>query len=126
KGAVVIAFRYLVDDVDAGRAFYVDLLGFNLVKQWGPAFAEVERDGVKVWLAGPQASAARPMPDGRKPVPGGWNRIVLILSDLETMERTLREAGVVFRSDIIRGPGGAQALVEDGSGNVVELFEPRE
>jgi len=122
----VIAFRYLVSDVDAVRSFYVDLLGFRLVKQWWPAFAEVERDGVRLWLSGPQASAARAMPDGRKPVPGGWNRIALIVSDLESMARTLREAGVVFRSDIIRGPGGAQALVEDGSGNVVELFEPRE
>jgi len=122
----VIAFRYLVTDVDAARAFYVDRLGFRLVNQWGPAFAEVERDGVRLWLSGPQASAARAMPDGRKPVPGGWNRVALIVSDLESMARMLREAGVVFRSDIIRGPGGAQALVEDGAGNVVELFEPRE
>src|SRR5262245_48906470 len=109
KGGVVIAFRYLVHDVDAARTFYVDLLGFNLVKQWGPAFAEVERDGVRLWLSGPQASAARPMPDGRKPVPGGWNRVALMVSDLESTARTLREAGVVFRSDIIRGPGGTQA-----------------
>ena len=122
----MIAFRYLVSDVDAARAFYIDKLGFRLVHQWGPAFAEVERDGVRLWLAGPQASAARAMPDGRKPVPGGWNRVVLIVSDLESMARALREAGVAFRSDIIRGPGGSQALVEDGSGNVVELFEPRE
>lgn len=122
----MIAFRYLVADVDAARAFYVDKLGFRLVQQFGPAFAEVERDGVRLWLAGPQASAARAMPDGRKPVPGGWNRIVLVVSDLESLVRTLRDAGAAFRSDIIRGPGGSQALVEDGSGNVVELFEPRE
>src|SRR5690349_1889166 len=80
KGGVVIAFRYLVNDVDAARAFYVDRLGFRLVNQWGPAFAEVERDGVRLWLSGPQASAARAMPDGRKPVPGGWNRVALIVS----------------------------------------------
>ena len=122
----MIAFRYLVADVDKAKAFYVDLLGFHLVRHWGPAFAEVERDGVRLWLSGPQASAARSMPDGQKPVPGGWNRVAVIVSDLESMVRTLRDAGATFRSDIIRGPGGAQALVEDGSGNVVELFEPRE
>lgn len=122
----MIAFRYLVADVDLARVFYVDRLGFRLVNQWGPAFAEVERDGVRLWLSGPQSSAARAMPDGQKPVPGGWNRVAVIVSDLESMAQMLRQAGVVFRSEIITGPGGKQTLVEDGCGNVVELFEARE
>jgi catechol 2,3-dioxygenase-like lactoylglutathione lyase family enzyme len=122
----VIAFRVLVNDVEAARAFYVDLLGFQVVREWGPAFAEVSRDGVSLWLSGPQSSAARPMPDGRKPQPGGWNRIAVIVRDLEGLVRILKDAGVVFRNEIITGPGGSQIVADDPSGNPVELFEQRD
>ena len=118
------AFRYLVSDVEQAKAFYVGLLGFRLVKQWGPAFAEVELGNVSVWLSGPQASAARPMPDGAKPTPGGWNRVVVVVEDLATRVEELKAAGVSFRNTILSGPGGSQILAEDGVGNVVELFEP--
>ena len=120
------AFRYLVSDVEQAKAFYVDRLGFKLVKQFGPVFAEVELGGVSVWLSGPQTSAARPMPDGRKPEPGGWNRVVVVVENLEARVKQLRAAGVVFRNEILTGPGGSQVLAEDGVGNVVELFEPRD
>jgi len=120
------AFRYLVTDVEKAKAFYVDLLGFKLVQQWGHAFAEVERDGMTLWLSGPQTSAARPMPDGRKPEPGGWNRAVIVVENLETRVKDLKAGGVAFRNDIVTGPGGSQILAEDGVGNVVELFEPRD
>ena len=116
--------RYLVDDVPAAIAFYVDRLGFALHQQFGPAMAIVERDGLRLWLAGPLASAARPMPDGRQPAPGGWNRIVLEVAGLTELVAGLRAAGVVLRNDIIAGPGGRQVLVDDPSGNAVELFEP--
>ena len=120
------AFRYLVSDVEQAKAFYIDRLGFKLVKQWGPAFAEVELGGVSVWLSGPQTSAAKPMPDGRKPAPGGWNRVVVVVENLEARVEELKTAGVVFRNEILTGPGGSQVLAEDGVGNVVELFEPRD
>lgn len=120
------AFRYLVTDVEKAKAFYVGLLGFKLVQQWGPAFAEVERDGTTLWLSGPQTSAARPMPDGRKPEPGGWNRAVIVVGNIETRVKELKAAGVTFRNEIVTGPGGSQILAEDGVGNVVELFEPRD
>ena len=120
------AFRYLVSDVERAKAFYVDLLGFQLVRQWGPAFAEVALDGVTIWLSGPQTSAARPMPDGVRPTPGGWNRVVLVVLDLEARVAKLKAAGVAFRNTIISGPGGSQILAEDGVGNLVELFEPKE
>jgi len=121
----VIAYRLLVDDVVRAKAFYVDLLGFKVVKEFGPVFAEVERDGVSVWLSGPETSAARPMPDGRKPTSGGWNRVVVAVENLATRVAELKAAGVVFRNTIVTGPGGSQILAEDGVGNVVELFEPR-
>jgi len=120
------AFRYLVTDVEKAKAFYVDLLGFRLAQQWGPAFAEVARDGMTLWLSGPQTSAARPMPDGRRPEPGGWNRAVIVVKNLGARVKDLKAAGVVFRNDIVTGPGGSQILAEDGVGNVVELFEPRD
>ena len=116
--------RYLVDDVDAGVAFYTDRLGFELEQRMGPAFARLKRDDLTLWLAGPTSSAARPMPDGRQPEPGGWNRFVLETDDLETWVAELRQAGVPFRNEIVTGPGGKQILVEDPAGNVVELFEP--
>jgi len=121
----MIAYRLLVDDVVRAKAFYVDLLGFKVVKEFGPVFAEVERDGVSVWLSGPETSAARPMPDGRKPTSGGWNRVVVAVENLATRVAELKAGGVVFRNTIVTGPGGSQILAEDGVGNVVELFEPR-
>lgn len=117
--------RYLVADVEQALRFYRDLLGFRVVQQWGEAFAETERAGLSLWLSGPQTSAAQPMPDGRTPAPGGWNRIVIEVDDLPALVTRLRGAGVTFRNEIVIGPGGQQILAEDGQGNVVELFQPR-
>lgn len=116
--------RYIVEDVDQAVAFYVGRLGFALDRQFGPAIAIVRRDGLNLWLAGPTASASRPMPDGRIPEPGGWNRFVIEVEDLSSMVAELRAAGVTFRNDIVTGPGGRQIVAEDPSGNPIELFEP--
>jgi catechol 2,3-dioxygenase-like lactoylglutathione lyase family enzyme len=115
--------RYLVDDVDASVSFYTALLGFELLEQFGRAMAMVRRDDLTLWLAGPAASARRPMPDGAKPAPGGWNRFVVQVDDLAGLVEKLRASGAKFRNDIVTGPGGKQILCEDPSGNVVELFE---
>lgn len=117
--------RYIVDDVDVAIGFYVDRLGFVLDQQMGLAFARVSRDDLVIWLSGPQSSAARAMPDGRRPVAGGWNRIVLEVDDIEDLATRLREAGIPFRNEIVSGPGGKQILLEDPAGNPIELFEPR-
>lgn len=117
-------FRYIVDDVDAAVAFYSEKLGFDLVTQYGPAMAILKRDDLQLWLAGPPASASQPMPDGSKPTPGGWSRIVLTVQDLAGLVERLRADGVTFKNDIVAGPGGKQILCADPSGNVVELFEP--
>jgi catechol 2,3-dioxygenase-like lactoylglutathione lyase family enzyme len=119
---IVISVRYLVHDVAAAIAFYKHL-GFTLRQQFGPAMAIMARDHLTLWLAGPRASAAKPMPDGRVPEPGGWNRFVLQVTDLTGLVATLRSQGVTFRNDVVDGPGGRQILCEDPSGNVVELFE---
>jgi catechol 2,3-dioxygenase-like lactoylglutathione lyase family enzyme len=119
-------FRYLVDDVDAALAFYVDKLGFEALERWGPPFAMVRRDDVTLWLSGPGSSAARPLADGSKPAPGGWNRLVLEVGNLDAMVDSLTKSGVRFRSAIVSGPGGKQILAEDPSGNPIELFEPAE
>jgi catechol 2,3-dioxygenase-like lactoylglutathione lyase family enzyme len=119
----VVAVRYLVDDVAAAVAFYVDQLGFVQLERYGPAMAIVERDGLRLWLAGPTASAARPMPDGRRPAPGGWNRLVVEVDDLDAVADRLRLSGAVFRNEPITGPGGRQVLVEDPAGNPIELFQ---
>ena len=119
------AIRYLVTDVDRAIAFYVEHLGFELVEQMGPAFAQVRRGDLTLWLSGPASSAARPMPDGRQPVAGGWNRFVLEVDDLASRVEVMREAGGMFRNAIVSGPGGKQILAEDPDGNVVELFEAR-
>jgi len=116
--------RYIVRDVDAAVAFYTRHLGFELKQQFGPAMAIARRAELTLWLAGPPASASRPMPDGRKPEPGGWNRFVLEVEDLEALVARLRAEGVPFRNEIVTGPGGRQILCEDPSGNVVELFKP--
>lgn len=118
------AVRYFVADVDRAIAFY-RRLGFELVEQWGPAMAITELDGFRLWLAGPSASASRPMPDGRTPEPGGWNRIVVTVQDLEALVGDLREQGVKFRNEPLSGPGGSQVLIEDPDGNPIELFQPR-
>lgn len=116
--------RYLVHDVPASIAFYTEHLGFALVQQMGPAFAIVAKGDLNLWLSGPQTSAARPMPDGRQPQPGGWNRLVIEVDDLETTVAAMKHSGVAFRNDIVTGPGGKQVLAEDPSGNPLELFEP--
>lgn len=116
--------RYMVHDVDAAVAFYTAHLGFKLLSNASPAFADVVRGDLRLLLSGPTSSAGRPMPDGRKPEPGGWNRIHLLVDDIEAEVNRLRARGVRFRNNIVRGPGGAQILVEDPSGNVVELFQP--
>ena len=117
--------RYLVDDVDRARTFYLDHLGFEPGVDKRPAFAVVHLGDLILWLAGPASSAARQMPDGRRPGPGGWNRLVIEVDDIEATVRSMRAAGVTFRNRIVGGPGGKQILVEDPEGNVVELFEPR-
>src|SRR4051794_18451454 len=124
-GGAVATVRYLVSDVAEAVAFYVDRLGFDVDQQHGPAIAILRREDLTLWVAGPTASAARPMPDGRRPEPGGWNRFVIEVTDLAEMVAALRENGVPFRNDIVDGPGGRQILCEDPSGNVVELFERR-
>jgi catechol 2,3-dioxygenase-like lactoylglutathione lyase family enzyme len=115
--------RYIVADVEAALGFYTRL-GFEVEQQFGPAMAMVRREDLTLWLAGPTASASRPMPDGRQPEPGGWNRLVLTVGDLPATVDELRAEGVPFRNDIVTGPGGRQILCEDPSGNVVELFQP--
>ena len=117
--------RYIVDDVNAAVSFYTEALGFSVRQQFGPAMAILERDGLTLWVAGPPASASKPMPDGRQPAPGGWNRFVLEVTDLPALVATLRGRGTVFRNDIVDGPGGRQILCEDPAGNVIELFEAR-
>jgi catechol 2,3-dioxygenase-like lactoylglutathione lyase family enzyme len=116
--------RYIVADADAAATFYTTHLGFALVERWGNAVSIVVKGDLTLWLSGPQASASRPMPDGRVPQPGGWNRLVIQVDDIHALVATLREAGVNFRNDVITGPGGAQVLVEDPSGNPIELFQP--
>jgi predicted enzyme related to lactoylglutathione lyase len=116
-------FRYIVTDVDAAIEFYTTLLGFSLKQQFGPAMAIVELGDLSLWLAGPLASASKPMPDGSVPKPGGWSRFVLSVEDLASLIGQLKDGKVTFRSDLIEGPGGKQILCEDPSGNVVELFE---
>jgi catechol 2,3-dioxygenase-like lactoylglutathione lyase family enzyme len=117
--------RYMVDDVEAAIAFYTTHLGFTLISKTLPAFADVARGDLRLLLSGPTSSAGRPMPDGRRPAPGGWNRIHLVVDRLAPEVDRLRSAGVPFRNDIVTGPGGAQILLDDPSGNPIELFEPR-
>ena len=120
----IVNVRYMVDDVDESIAFYTKLLGFELLTSAAPAFADVKRGNLRLLLAGPISSAGRPMPDGTKPGPGGWNRIHFLVDDIDTEVAQLRDAGARFRNDIIEGPGGKQILLQDPSGNVVELFQP--
>jgi catechol 2,3-dioxygenase-like lactoylglutathione lyase family enzyme len=124
KPSEMVNVRYMVDDVDAAIAFYTKLLGFEVLTSFPPAFADVKRGNLRLLLSGPTSSAGRPMPDGAKPGPGGWNRIHLLVDDIEAEVTRLRDAGARFRNDVIKGPGGKQILLQDPSGNVVELFQP--
>lgn len=122
-----VSVRYMIDDVPAAIRFYTTLLGFTLEHDASPAFASVVRDGVRLLLSGDGSSGKRPLPDGRQQVPGGWNRVHLELTDIAGEVARLRAAGVPFRTDeIVTGPGGAQAILDDPSGNPVELFQPRQ
>lgn len=116
--------RYLVKDVDASLAFYL-ALGFKEKDRWGPPFAILERGDLELWLSGPGTSAAKKLPDGSVPAPGGWNRLVIEVDDLAAAMAALKPTGARFRSEPIQGPGGAQVLVEDPSGNPIELFEAK-
>jgi catechol 2,3-dioxygenase-like lactoylglutathione lyase family enzyme len=116
--------RYMVDDVDASIMFYTERLGFELLSNAAPAFADVKRGNLRLLLAGPSSSAGRAMPDGATPGPGGWNRIHFIVDDIASEVERLRGDGATFRNDILSGPGGQQILLEDPSGNVIELFQP--
>ena len=120
----IVNVRYMVDDVEAALAFYTNLLGFKVLTSFVPAFADVARGNLRLLLSGPTSSAARPMPDGTKPGPGGWNRILLVVDDIEAEVSRLRDANALFRNDVLEGPGGKQILLQDPSGNVVELFQP--
>ncbi|PXY22786.1 VOC family protein [Prauserella muralis] len=122
--ADLVSVRYMVDNVEKAIDFYTTHLGFALNTGAAPAFADVVRGNLRLLLSGPASSAGRPMPDGAQPAPGGWNRIHLIVDDLAAEVERLRAAGLPFRNDIVTGPGGSQILLEDPSGNVVELFQP--
>jgi len=119
-----INVRYMVDDVAAAVDFYTGHLGFEVLTSFPPAFADVKRGNLRMLLSGPSSSAGRAMADGAKPGPGGWNRIHFIVEDLEGEMARLRDEGVRFRNDVVKGPGGAQVLISDPSGNLIELFQP--
>ncbi len=120
----LVNVRYMVDDVESAVAFYTTHFDFTVRSSAAPAFADVVRGNLRLLLSGPTSSAGRPMPDGRTPGPGGWNRIHLIVDDIEAEVEGLRAAGLSFRNDIVSGPGGQQILLEDPSGNPIELFQP--
>ncbi|MEX2557797.1 MAG: VOC family protein [Actinomycetota bacterium] len=120
----IVSVRYMVDDIERAVDFYTGQFGFQLGHNASPAFAEVTRGNLRLLLAGPKSSAGRPMPDGRQPQPGGWNRIHFIVDDIAAEVERLRSAGVSFRNEIISGPGGQQTVLDDPSGNPIELFQP--
>jgi catechol 2,3-dioxygenase-like lactoylglutathione lyase family enzyme len=120
----LVNVRYMVDDVENAVDFYTTHLGFTLRSNAAPAFADVVLGNLRLLLSGPTSSAGRPMPDGRTPEPGGWNRIHFIVEDIGVEIERLRAAGVKFRNDIVSGPGGQQILAEDPAGNLIELFQP--
>ena len=120
----MVSVRYMVDDVQAAIDFRTGHLGFAVRMSAAPAFADVTRGNLRLLLAGPASSAGRPMPDGRTPGPGGWNRIHFVVEDIDAEVERLRSAGVTFRNDVISGPGGRQILLEDPAGNPIELFQP--
>jgi len=118
------AVRYFVSDPAKSIAFY-ECLGFEVEESWGPAFAILARGDLRLWISGPGTSAAQQMPDGRKPEPGGWNRIVVVVEDLPSLVQALRNGGAKFRNTIVTGPGGSQIVLDDPDANPIELFEPR-
>jgi len=120
----LVNVRYMVDDVDDAVSFYTTHFGFTVRSNHAPAFADVVRGRLRLLLSGPTSSAGRPMPDGRLPESGGWNRIHFIVKDIGVEVERLRSAGLTFRNDIVSGPGGQQILLEDPSGNPIELFQP--
>lgn len=120
----MVNVRYMVDDVDAAVRFYTEHFGFALLSQAGRAFADVQRGDLRLLLSGPESSAGRPMADGARPVPGGWNRIHFVVDDLDAEIARLHAAGQEPRNEVVRGPGGAQVLFVDPSGNLIELFQP--
>jgi catechol 2,3-dioxygenase-like lactoylglutathione lyase family enzyme len=120
----MVNVRYMVDDVAAAIDFYVRHFGFTLLSNQAPAFADIVRGNLRLLLSGPKSSAGRPMPDGRQPGPGGWNRIHFLVDDIESEVERLRGEGVGFRNEIVKGPGGRQILLDDPSGNPIELFQP--
>ncbi|TGP20266.1 MULTISPECIES: VOC family protein [unclassified Mesorhizobium] len=122
--SATVNVRYMVDDVDDAVAWYTQHLGFKQPSNHAPAFADVTRGALRLLLSGPTSSAGRPMPDGERPGPGGWNRIHLIVEDLAAEVARLKTAGLNFRNEIVKGPGGSQILLVDPSGNLVELFQP--
>ena len=119
-----VSVRYMVDDVQDAVDFYTKVLDFEVLNNFAPAFADVSAGNLRLLLSGPTSSAGRPMPDGAKPGPGGWNRIHMIVDDIDGEVARIRSAGAQFRNDVIEGPGGRQVLVQDPSGNVIELFQP--
>ena len=119
-----VSVRYLVDDVEAALDFYTRHFGFEVLTSAAPAFADVQRGNLRLLLSGPKSSAARPMADGAQPCPGGWNRIHFVVDDLDSEIARLQAAGVPFRNEVVTGPGGAQVMVVDPAGNLVELFQP--
>jgi catechol 2,3-dioxygenase-like lactoylglutathione lyase family enzyme len=116
--------RYMVNDVQQSVDWYTSHLGFEQISNAAPAFADVRRGVLRLLLSGEKSSAGRPMPDGQRPAPGGWNRFELVVADLKAEVDRLRSRGLKFRNDIVTGPGGSQILLEDPSGNVIELFQP--
>jgi catechol 2,3-dioxygenase-like lactoylglutathione lyase family enzyme len=122
--AITVNVRYIVDDVEGAVNWYTKHLGFTVISSAAPAFADVAFGALRLLLSGPTSSAGRPMADGERPRPGGWNRIHLIVDDLAVEVERLRAAGVEFRNDAVSGPGGSQILLQDPSGNFVELFQP--
>jgi len=120
----LVNVRYMVDDVEKAVDFYTTVFGFTVRTNFAPAFADVVRGNLRLLLSGPKSSAGRPMPDGRTPEPGGWNRIHFIVDDIDAEVERLRAADVSFRNDVVSGPGGRQILVEDPAGNPIEVFQP--
>ena len=120
----LVSVRYMVDDVEESIDFYTRHFGFTVRSSAAPAFADVVRGNLRLLLSGPKSSAGRPMPDGRTPAPGGWNRIHFVVEDIAGDVERLRAAGLTFRNEIVSGPGGRQILLDDPSRNPIELFQP--